>query len=158
MTDFFSKTTHSRTKDESFAQTENLQDIAASETFFCDVTFYICPCLFHRIYTSQILTDDVMTHMVYALISGKCQAIYRCLPFLVTAPVSLNLNFFPTTAEAGFKTNNHNTIREVFAGITIKGYFFISHNQFGKKIQADISYKDDEELTANSFLPCSSRN
>ena len=46
-----------------FGTTDNLQDIAASETFFCDGTFYTCPSLFYQIFTIHIMTDDQMTNL-----------------------------------------------------------------------------------------------
>lgn len=65
-----------------FATTDNLQDLAASKTFYCDGTFYTCPSLFYQIFTIHIMTDDQMTPVVYALLPGKNQATYtRISPF-----------------------------------------------------------------------------
>lgn len=56
-----------------------LKDLAASEAFFYDGTFYTCPSLFYQISTIHIMTDDQMTPVVYALLPGKDQTTYTRL-------------------------------------------------------------------------------
>lgn len=105
--------------------TDNLQDLAASETFFCDGIFYTCPSLFYQIFTIHIMTDDQMTPVVYAILPGKNQATYtRLFTFLSDKMNDLGLQFSPTSALADFETAVHNSIRDVFPGITSKGCFF----------------------------------
>ena len=68
--------THQTSRMIAFATTENLQDLATTDKFFCDGTFYTCPSLFYQIYTIHILIDDKMTPVVYAFLPGKSQATY----------------------------------------------------------------------------------
>lgn len=129
-----------------FATTENLQDLAASETFFCNRTFYTSPSLFYQIYTIHILTDDVMTPVVYALLPGKGQAIYtRFFTLLRDCINDLGLRFSPTNAPANFETAVHNSIIEVFPGITTKRCFFHYTQVICRKVQRtglQIPYRD----------------
>eukprot|EP00105_Crassostrea_gigas_P023045 XP_011442766.1 PREDICTED: uncharacterized protein LOC105339059 [Crassostrea gigas] len=102
-----------------FATTDNLQDLAASETCFCDGTFYTCPSLFYQIFTIHIMTDDQMTPVVYALLRGKNQTTHTRLFTLLSDKMNyLGLQFSPTSALADFETAVRNSIRDVFPRIT----------------------------------------
>lgn len=133
-----------------FATTDNLQDLAASETFFCDGTFYTCPSLFYQIFTIHIMTDDQMTPVVYALLPGKNQATYTRLFTLLSDKMNdLGLQFSPTSALADFETAVHNSIRDVFPGITTKGCFFHFTQAVWRKAQItglQIPYREDDNV------------
>ena len=60
-----------------FATTENLDHLAASNTFYCDGTFYTCPSIFHRIYSIHVQIAGKMMPVVYSFLPGKSQATYR---------------------------------------------------------------------------------
>jgi hypothetical protein len=119
-----------------FATTQDLQDLAAADTIFCDGTFYTCPKLFYQIYTIHILTNGVMNPVVYALLPEKSQTIYtRFFTFLREHIGEFGFRFAPNNAHADFERSVHNSLREVFPGITTKGwvFFFITHRQFGER-------------------------
>ncbi|XP_062572688.1 uncharacterized protein LOC134234630 [Saccostrea cucullata] len=111
---------------------------------------YTCPSLFHQIYIIYILTDDVMTPVVYALLPGKSQAIYtRFFTLLQDKVNDLGLQFVPTCALADFETAVHNSIREVFPGVTTKGCFFHFTQAIWRKAQhsgLQIPYKEDDNV------------
>ncbi|XP_065927384.1 uncharacterized protein [Magallana gigas] len=134
----------------SFATTDNLQDLAASETFFCDGTFYTCPSLFYQIFTIHIMTDDQMTPVVYALLPGKNQATYTRLFTLLSDKMNgLGLQFSPTSVLADFETAVHNSIRDVFPGITTKGCFFHFTQAVWRLAQItglQIPYREDDNV------------
>lgn len=115
-------------------------------TTFCDVTFYTCPSLFYQIFTIHIMTDDQMTPVVYALLPGKNQATYTRLFTLLSDKMNdLGLQFSPTSALADFETALHNSIRDVFPGITTKGCFFHFTQAVWRKAQItglQIPYRD----------------
>eukprot|EP00105_Crassostrea_gigas_P021897 XP_011441209.1 PREDICTED: uncharacterized protein LOC105337957 [Crassostrea gigas] len=135
-----------------FATTDNLQDLAASETFFCDGTFYTCPSLFYQIFTIHIMTDNQMTPVVYALLPGKNQATYTRLFTLLSDKMNdLGLQFSPTSALADSETAVHtcNSIRDVSPGITSKGCFFHSTQAVWRKAQItclQIPYRKDDNV------------
>eukprot|EP00105_Crassostrea_gigas_P023383 XP_011443190.1 PREDICTED: uncharacterized protein LOC105339364 [Crassostrea gigas] len=132
------------------ATTDNLQDLAASETFFCDGTFYTCPSLFYQIFTISIITDDQMMPVVYALLPGINQATYTRLFTLLSDKMNdLGLQFSPTSALADFETAVHNSIRDVFPGITTKVCFFHFTQSLWSKAQITdlhIPYREDDNM------------
>ncbi|XP_062591979.1 uncharacterized protein LOC134253475 [Saccostrea cucullata] len=133
-----------------YATTDNLGDLAASETFFCDGTFYTCPSLFHQIFSIHVRIDDVMTSNVCPLLPGKSQAIYtRFFSTLQEKINDLGLQFCPTSALTDFETVIHNSIRQVFPGINTKGCFFHFTQAVWRRAQQtglQIPYKENDDI------------
>jgi len=133
-----------------FATTENLQDLAAADTFYCDGTFHTCPSLFYQIYSIHIQIDNVMRPVVYAFLPGKSQAIYRRFFQLLKEKIDqLQLPFTPTKAVLDFETAAHNAIKLTFHDITTKGCFFHFTQSVCRKSQAtglQIHYRDNDDV------------
>ncbi|XP_060085237.1 uncharacterized protein LOC132564607 [Ylistrum balloti] len=133
-----------------FASSENLAELAASDTFFCDGTFYTCPTMFHQIYSVHVQNEGIMTPVVYALLLGKSQAIYsRFFTLLQGHMAHFDIPFRPTTAFVDFEVAAHNAIRHVFHGITIKGYFFHFNQCIWRKAQStglQTLYRDNDDV------------
>ncbi|XP_060065155.1 uncharacterized protein LOC132545490 [Ylistrum balloti] len=92
-----------------FASSENLAELAASDTFFCDGTFYNCPTMFHQIFSVHVQNEGTMTPVVYALLPGKSQAIYsRFFTLLQDHMAHFDIPFRPTTAFVDFEVAAHN--------------------------------------------------
>ncbi|OWF53655.1 hypothetical protein KP79_PYT25464 [Mizuhopecten yessoensis] len=60
-----------------FATSENLAELATSDVFFSDGTFYTCPTMFHQIYSNHVQIEGIVTPVVYVLLPGKSLAIYN---------------------------------------------------------------------------------
>lgn len=133
-----------------FATSENLADLAASDVFFSDGTFYTCPTLFHQIYSIHTQIDGIMTPMIYALLPGKSQTIYtRFFTLLQEHMTNFNIPFQPTTAFVDFEIATHNAIRSVFPGIDVKGCFFHFTQCIWRKAQStglQTLYRDNDDV------------
>ncbi|KAK3082671.1 hypothetical protein FSP39_002261 [Pinctada imbricata] len=82
-----------------FATDNNLRELAAADTIYCDRTFYTCPTLFHQIYTTHVRVDNVMTPVVFAFLPGKSQAIHtRFFDQLHIKMLDRGLTFNPKAA------------------------------------------------------------
>lgn len=96
------------------------------------------------------MTDDQMSPVVYALLPGKNQATYTRLFTLLSDKMNdLGLQFSPTSALADFETAVHNSIRDVFPGITTKGCFFHFTQAVWRKAQItglQIPYREDDNV------------
>ena len=105
-----------------FVTTESLQELANSDTFFCDGTFYTCPSFFYQIYSLHIKIDDIMTPVVYAFLPGKSQAVYtRFFSLLQDKMTDLGLDFAPTSAVLDFEVAVHNSLKNLFSRNQHKG-------------------------------------
>ena len=51
-----------------FSTIDNLQNLAAADTYFCDGTFSACPRLYYQIYSIHALVNDKMFPLVFALL------------------------------------------------------------------------------------------
>ena len=133
-----------------FATTESLQELANSDTFFCDGTFYTCPSLFYQIYSLHIKIDDIMTPVVYAFLPGKSQAVYtRFFSLLQDKMTDLGLDFAPTSAVLDFEVAVHNSLKNLFPGINTKGCFFHFTQCIWRKAQStglQNPYRDNEDV------------
>lgn len=133
-----------------FATTENLTHLSTSDRIYCDGTFYTCPSLFHQIYTIHVQLDGSMYPVVYALLPGKSEQIYRrFFTLLQTAMTDNNLDFTPPTVFMDFETAAHNGIRSVVRGVQVKGCFFHFTQCIWRKAQAtglQIPYQNNDDV------------
>lgn len=60
-----------------FATQKNLQFLADNNTLFGDGTFFTCPTLFTQLYTIHGTVNGHMYPLVYGLLPGKSEDIYR---------------------------------------------------------------------------------
>ena len=52
----------------------NLTNLAAANTIFCDGLFCACPCLLHQFYTVHAMVDGSMYPLVFVLLPGKTRS------------------------------------------------------------------------------------
>ncbi|KAK3106289.1 hypothetical protein FSP39_017023 [Pinctada imbricata] len=108
-----------------FATRQSLAHLASADTIYADGTFYACPSLFKQLYTIYGFVDGAMYPLVYALLPGKSEAIYRRMfGLLINACQRHNLTLSPNTIFLDFETAPRNAALHHFPGIIPKGCFF----------------------------------
>ncbi|KAK3090045.1 hypothetical protein FSP39_008796 [Pinctada imbricata] len=107
-----------------FATRQSLAHLTSAETIYAGGTFYACPSLFKQLYTIHAFVDGAMYPLVYALLPGKSEAIYRRMfGLLINACQRHNLTLSPNTIFLNFETAPRNAALHHFPGIIPKGCF-----------------------------------
>jgi hypothetical protein len=150
-----------------FTTQANIQHLAQAPFWMMDGTFRTVPKIFGQLYTIHAPVggeNSRILPLVYSLLTGKSEEIYRCLfEELLELAVEYDVDLQPSTIITDFEQASINASNYVFPNIHNKGCFFHLGQSGWRKIQScglAIRYGNDEHfslmlrhLFALAFLP-----
>ena len=128
----------------------NLECLCSVKELFMDGTFKCCPRFFQQLYTIHGFSNGNCVPLVYVLLSGKSEDVYRtCLTSIIGLCDDKNLKFKPEIIHVDFELTVMNVIRELFPDVTIKCCRFHLGQAWWRKIQnlgLSRDYKESSKL------------
>ena len=101
-----------------------------------DGTFKCCPRFFQQLYTIHGFSNGNYVPLVYVLLSGKSEDVYRtCLTSIIGLCDDKNLKFKPEIIHVDFGLTVMNMIRELLSDVTLKCCSFHLGQAWWRKIQ-----------------------
>lgn len=116
-----------------FATERNLNLLRTHRNWYCDGTFKVCPGLFHQLYTINIIINNSMIPVVYALMSTRNSHTYDTLYEFILSKTN---NTPPVSITMDFEKAAITSIQRKFTPCNIYGCFFHFNQSIWKKIQS----------------------
>ncbi|KFD64311.1 hypothetical protein M514_09933 [Trichuris suis] len=134
-----------------FATRANVDKLAHAPVWIMDGTFKTAPMVFYQIYTIHAPVGSRIFPLVYALMSGKSQALYKHLfEDLVDIAEEYELRPNPQVIMAGLELVTTNAAKSEFQGVVNKACFFHTAQSVWSKIQSSglaSHYSADESFS-----------
>lgn len=143
-----------------FATSGNLKILARSKHWFCDGTFDASPAIFQQLYTIHALLDDKIVPVVYALLPGKKESLYRVL---FNKLKELVPGLAPESVMTDLELAAINAMQKTFTDVKVRLCFFHFTQCIYRKVvsyEMKNMYDNDEDfakkvksLMALAFMP-----
>jgi hypothetical protein len=119
-----------------FTCRKNLECLCSVTELFMDGTYTFCPKFFKQLYTIHGFQNGHYLPLVFILLSGKSEALYRqCMSSIVQLCTDNDFNLKPDIVHVDFEESMMKVIHSIFPATNIKCCRFHLGQAWWRKIQ-----------------------